>query len=199
MTMQAQPERLSLVCDSIDVSDPRQVIGLRGFLFSAGRWCWDMRKAVVNRDDFDDDDDLDEFDDELGFEGDDDDDGDMSEVMSGGGRGGVRKERPLKSWSDRAILQAAGDVSGPECLVVLTHGTRLATALRPQRSVTDEPRSPGAFWEQPEGPRLFSRPTSWLAPHRPLRVCSSLAPRWTRKSLAAKHQPLVRHDTSRGR
>ena len=38
--------------------------------------------------------------------------------------------------------------------------------------------------EQPEGPRLFSRPTSWLAP------------RWTRKSLAAKHQPFARHDTS---
>lgn len=131
--MQAQPERLSLVCDTIDVSDPRQVIGLRGFLFSAGRWCWGMKKAVVNRDDFDDDDDLDEFDEELGFEGDDDDDGDMPEVMSGGGRGRVRKERPLKSWSDRAILQAAGDVSGPECLVVLTHGTRLATALRELR------------------------------------------------------------------
>ena len=33
------------------------------------------------------------------------------------------------------------------------------------------------------GPRLFSRPTS------------SLAPRWTRKFLAAKHEPFVRHDT----
>ena len=95
--MQAQPERLSVTCDSVDFSDPRQVVGLRGFLFSAGRWCWGMKKAVVNRDDFDDDDDdLDEFDDELGFEGDDDDDGEMSEVMSGGGRGGVREERPLK-------------------------------------------------------------------------------------------------------
>ena len=45
--------------------------------------------------------------------------------------------------------------------------------------------------EQPEGPRLFSRPTSWLALHGPLRVCSSLAPGWTRKSLAANHLRFV--------
>ena len=74
-------------------------------------------------------------------------------------------------------------------------GQGVGTEPTRSRSVTDEQRSPGAFLEQPEGPRLFSRPTSLLTPHRPLRVCSSLAPRWTRKSLAAKHQPFVRHDT----
>ena len=62
-------------------------------------------------------------------------------------------------------------------------GVRREDGAYPQRSVTDEPRSPRAFLEQPEGPRLFSRPTSLLAP------------RWTRKSLAAKHQPFVTHDT----
>ena len=45
--------------------------------------------------------------------------------------------------------------------------------------------------EQPEGPLLFSRPTSWLALHRPPRVCSSLAPGCTRKSLAANHLRFV--------
>ena len=75
-------------------------------------------------------------------------------------------------------------------------GTRREDGAYPQQSVTDEPRGPGAFLEQPEGPQLFSRPTSWLAPRRPPRVCSSLAPRWTRKSLAAKHQPLVRYNTT---
>ena len=87
-------------------------------------------------------------------------------------------------------IQVAGVGLLQEC-----PGARPEDGACPQRSVTDEPRGPGALLEQPEGPRLFSRPTSWPAPHRPLRVCSSLAPRWTRKSLAAKHQPFVRHDT----
>ncbi len=74
-------------------------------------------------------------------------------------------------------------------------GARRQDGACPQRSATDERRSPVAFMGQHEGPRLFSRPTAWLTPHRPQRVCSSLAPRWTRKSLAAAHQPWARHHT----
>ena len=62
--------------------------------------------------------------------------------------------------------------------------------------MTDEPRSPGASLEPPEGMQVFSRPTSLLAPHRPPRVCSSLAPLGPSKALAAKHPPFLRHDTS---
>ena len=41
--------------------------------------------------------------------------------------------RPLKSWSDRLILDCASQLSGPEVLTVLMHGTTLATALREAR------------------------------------------------------------------
>ncbi|HAV30456.1 MAG TPA: hypothetical protein DCX79_00460, partial [Planctomycetaceae bacterium] len=79
--------------------------------------------------DFDED-----FEDDGDGEPDDDADHDFDEsVRESVVRGKVRKERPLKSWSDRAVLQAAGGVTGPECLVVLTHGTRLASELRQLR------------------------------------------------------------------
>ena len=74
-------------------------------------------------------------------------------------------------------------------------GSRREFGAYPQRSVTGKPRSPGTFWKRTRGSGLFSRPMSWLAPHRPLQVCPSLAPRWTRESLAAKHRPFVGHDT----
>ena len=64
-----------------------------------------------------------------------------------------------------------------------------------QRSVTDEQRSPEPFLPQPAGPQFFSTSTSLLAPYRPTQVCSSLAPRGNRKSLAAKRQPFARHYT----
>ena len=109
------------------------------------------KRAVRNHED-EDDDDL-ELELELEFDGDPDDDldddfeddleedfdtdfdesGRGSAGRGAGVRGKVRKERPLKSWSDRAVLQAAEGITGPECLVVLTHGTRLASELRQLR------------------------------------------------------------------
>jgi 16S rRNA (guanine1207-N2)-methyltransferase len=109
------------------------------------------KRAVRNHED-EDDDDL-ELELEFEFDGDPDDDPDddfeddldedfdtdFDESGRGAGgrgvgsRGKVRKERPLKSWSDRAVLQAAEGITGPECLVVLTHGTRLASELRQLR------------------------------------------------------------------
>ena len=44
-------------------------------------------------------------------------------------------------------------------------GARREDGAYPKGSVTDEQRSPGAFWEPPEGPPFFSRPTSLLTPH----------------------------------
>lgn len=42
-------------------------------------------------------------------------------------------ERGLKAASDRLILAAAGELEGPRVLVVLLHGTTLASALREER------------------------------------------------------------------
>src|SRR5438094_7158229 len=52
-------------------------------------------------------------------------------------------------------------------------------------SVTDEQRSHRPNSAQPFGRQFFFGQTSLLAPHRPRRVCSSLAPRLAEKSLAA--------------
>src|SRR2546427_11984161 len=52
-------------------------------------------------------------------------------------------------------------------------------------AVTDEQRSPRPNSAQPFGRRFFSAQAALLAPHRPLRVCSSLAPCRGRKLLAA--------------
>jgi len=41
--------------------------------------------------------------------------------------------RPLKSWSDRLIADNVAELSGPDVLTVLMHGTTLATALRHAR------------------------------------------------------------------
>lgn len=98
------------------------------------------KRAVRNHGDEDDDDlelELDgDLDDDLDADFEEDFDEDFEDAVRGsggrgrGGAGAVRKERPLKSWSDRAVLQSAEGVTGPECLVVLTHGTRLASELR---------------------------------------------------------------------
>jgi len=55
----------------------------------------------------------------------------------------------------------------------------------PQQSLTEEQQRPKPKATQPSGRQVFLRQTSWLAPHRPLRVCSSLAPRLAQQSLAA--------------
>src|SRR5882724_9365152 len=52
-------------------------------------------------------------------------------------------------------------------------------------SVTDEQRRHRPNSAQPFGRQFFFGQTSLLAPHRPRRVCSSLAPRLAEKSLAA--------------
>ena len=43
------------------------------------------------------------------------------------------ESRPLKSFSDRLIADFVGDLRGPEVLVLLMHGTTLASALRDAR------------------------------------------------------------------
>lgn len=43
------------------------------------------------------------------------------------------ESRPLKSFSDRLIADFVGDLRGPEVLVLLMHGTTLASALREAR------------------------------------------------------------------
>ncbi len=47
--------------------------------------------------------------------------------------GNAAEPRHLKAAADRLILAAAGDLVGPEVLLVLLHGTTLASALREQR------------------------------------------------------------------
>src|SRR5947207_9205568 len=74
-------------------------------------------------------------------------------------------------------------------------GARRDEGAYPQRSVTEEQRSPSPFSAQPFGPQFFWPPASLLVPYRPARVCSSLAPSGRPKSLAAKHQLFVRHIT----
>jgi len=64
-----------------------------------------------------------------------------------------------------------------------------------QRSVTEEQRSPRPNAAQPEGRQAFFALTSLLAPYRPLRVCSSLAPRQREKFLAADVTIIPRHST----
>ena len=54
-----------------------------------------------------------------------------------------------------------------------------------QRSVTEEQQRPSPNAAQPSGRQFFLNQTSLLAPYRPLRVGSSLAPRLVQKSLAA--------------
>jgi len=55
------------------------------------------------------------------------------------------------------------------------------------RTKCDASGSPVAndFQFQPFGRRFFFAQTLWLAPHRSRRICSSLAPRLRKKSLAA--------------
>lgn len=92
------------------------------------------RKRRPSDDDFDDEDDL-----ELGFDDDDDDDdGEFDDGLDDDGLGDegldqVTEDRPLKSFSDRLVADYSADLKGPDVLVLLMHGTTLASALRKAR------------------------------------------------------------------
>src|SRR5213592_4893189 len=65
-------------------------------------------------------------------------------------------------------------------------GARRDEGAYPQRSVTEEQRSPRPFSAQPSGRRFFSAQAALLAPYRSTAgICSSLAPCLSRKLLAA--------------
>ena len=86
------------------------------------------RKRRLSDEDFDDDDpDLD-FDDKE--DGEFDDGLDDSAFIDDEGADQVTGDRPLKSFSDRLVADYAGDLKGPHVLVLLLHGTTLASALR---------------------------------------------------------------------
>ena len=89
------------------------------------------RKRRLSDEDFDDDDpDLD-FDDKE--DGEFDDGLDDSAFIDDEGADQVTGDRPLKSFSDRLVADYAGDLKGPHVLVLLLHGTTLASALRKAR------------------------------------------------------------------
>ncbi len=85
------------------------------------------RKRRPSDDEFEDDLDLD-FDDD-----DDDDDGEFDDGLDDDGVDQVTEDRPLKSFSDRLVADYVGDLKGPDVLVLLMHGTTLASALRKAR------------------------------------------------------------------
>ncbi|MBL8810288.1 MAG: methyltransferase [Planctomycetaceae bacterium] len=96
-------------------------------------------------DDFEDDldDDLDvEFDEDFNDDLDDEFDDDLDDERRFSSRRGRSKHedddgrpkvRRLKSWTDRLIADCAQDLRGPNVLVILAHGTTLASALREVR------------------------------------------------------------------
>lgn len=86
------------------------------------------RKRNSSDDDLDDDD----FDDDLDLEFEDD----LDDDDDGGSLDDIEKElesRPLKSFSDRLVADYVRDLKGPDVLVLMMHGTRLASALRNAR------------------------------------------------------------------
>lgn len=90
------------------------------------------RKRNASQDEFEDDDldmDLDFDDDDL----DDDDDGLDEFDLEHDSVDEFKGERKLKSRSDRLVADYTADLKGPEVLVVLIHGTTLASALRTAR------------------------------------------------------------------
>lgn len=94
------------------------------------------RKRRPSDDDLDDDDlemDFDDEDDDGEFDDDMDDDGLDDDGLNDEGEDQVTGDRPLKSFSDRLVADYAGDLKGPDVLVLLMHGTTLASALRKAR------------------------------------------------------------------
>ncbi len=90
------------------------------------------RKRRPSKDEFDDD----ELDLDFDDEGDDDglDDIEFDEdSLNDEGADQVTGDRPLKSFSDRLVADYASDLKGPDVLVLLMHGTTLASALRKAR------------------------------------------------------------------
>ena len=84
------------------------------------------RKRNASQDEFEDDD----LDMDLDFDDDDDDDGLDEFDLEHDSINEFISERKLKSRSDRLVADYTADLKGPEVLVVLIHGTTLASALR---------------------------------------------------------------------
>ncbi len=85
------------------------------------------RKRNASQDEFEDDD----LDMDLDFDDDDDDDDGLDEFdLEHDSINEFISERKLKSRSDRLVADYTADLKGPEVLVVLIHGTTLASALR---------------------------------------------------------------------
>lgn len=87
------------------------------------------RKRNASQDEFEDDD----LDMDLDFDDDDDDDGLDEFDLEHDSINEFIGERKLKSRSDRLVADYTADLKGPEVLVVLIHGTTLASALRTAR------------------------------------------------------------------
>ena len=85
------------------------------------------RKRNASQDELEDDD----LDMDLDFDDDDDDDDGLDEFdLEHDSINEFISERKLKSRSDRLVADYTADLKGPEVLVVLIHGTTLASALR---------------------------------------------------------------------
>ncbi len=88
------------------------------------------RKRNASQDEFE----LDDLDMDLDFDDDDDDDDGLDEFdLEHDSINEFIGERKLKSRSDRLVADYTADLKGPEVLVVLIHGTTLASALRTAR------------------------------------------------------------------
>src|SRR5205814_4956218 len=108
-----------------------------------------------------------------------------SELVDAGNRLADKSIHGNSASRSNAVLPSARRVtgkgeqvfSGTECGVSQLAGVSLRPkwpgarrdeGAYPQRSVTEEQRSPRPFSAQPSGPPVFSPPASLLAPHRPL-------------------------------
>src|SRR5262249_10816482 len=67
----------------------------------------------------------------------------------------------------------------------LASGEARRGSIPPSRAVTEEQRSQKPNWPTPEGRPVLWAHTSLFAPYRSLRICSSLTPRLSPKSIAA--------------
>ncbi len=89
------------------------------------------RKRNASQDEFE----LEDLDMDLDFDDDDDDDDDGLEEfdLEHDSLDEFKGERKLKSHSDRLVAAYTSELKGPDVLVVLLHGTTLASALRKAR------------------------------------------------------------------
>jgi hypothetical protein len=95
------------------------------------------RKRNASQDEFEDDDldlDLDDDGDDDGLDDDGLDDDGLEEFnLEHDNLDEFKGERKLKSHSDRLVADYTAELKGPDVLVVLLHGTTLASALRTAR------------------------------------------------------------------